>query len=53
VSGPGRPTTGTRIDVRVPAPVLAELDRHAARYQLTRAELIRIALERYVTERDS
>jgi hypothetical protein len=52
MTGPGRPSTGTRIDVRVPADVLAELDGMAERWELTRAEVVRIALERYVNERE-
>lgn len=40
----GRPTTGTRIEVRVPADVLAHIDELAAAQGLTRAVVIRDAL---------
>jgi metal-responsive CopG/Arc/MetJ family transcriptional regulator len=42
-----------RVDVRIPADILAELDGMARRWELTRAEVVRIALERYVNERES
>jgi metal-responsive CopG/Arc/MetJ family transcriptional regulator len=41
-----------RVDVRIPAAVLAEIDGMAKRWELTRAEVVRIAVERYVSERD-
>lgn len=39
--GRGRPSLGTVITVRVPADVLAELDRQAVLLEVSRAEVIR------------
>lgn len=40
----GRPKEGTRIDVRVPSDVLAEIDDEARRRGLTRGALMRVLL---------
>jgi hypothetical protein len=40
----GRPREGTRIDVRVPSDVLAEIDDEAKRRGLSRGALIRVLL---------
>ena len=42
--GRGRPTTGTKVQIRIPAELLAEIDRRADEYGLTRAETMRRAL---------
>jgi hypothetical protein len=48
VTGRGRPTTGTKIQVRLPPDVLAALDAEAAELGWKRAELMRwIVAERY------
>ena len=41
MTGPGRPSTGERVETRYPADVLADLDALAARDGITRAELLR------------
>jgi metal-responsive CopG/Arc/MetJ family transcriptional regulator len=50
VTGPGRPSTGVRVDVRIPADILAELDREAAEIGWQRAELIRWIIAAYVEQ---
>lgn len=40
-SGRGRPTTGVRVDVRIPADLLAQVDTFAAVNGLTRAVALR------------
>jgi|GEM_PF-6625011 metal-responsive CopG/Arc/MetJ family transcriptional regulator len=42
--GRGRPPIGRQIMVRIPDDLLAEIDRRAAEYGLTRAETMRRAL---------
>ena len=42
--GRGRPTTGRPVQVRIPPPVLAVIDRRAAEYEMTRAEIVRRVL---------
>jgi metal-responsive CopG/Arc/MetJ family transcriptional regulator len=42
--GRGRPPIGRQIMVRIPAELLAEIDRRADEYGLTRAETMRRAL---------
>jgi predicted DNA binding CopG/RHH family protein len=41
VTSPGRPSTGTRIDVRIPADLLAAIDAKAEAENLSRAVMIR------------
>lgn len=50
--GPGRPTTGTRIEVRVPGWVLTLIDGRAAAEAKTRAEVVREMLEERVLARN-
>ncbi len=47
--GRGRPTTGVKIQVRIPADVLAELDRYASETGTTRAGAIRRAVSLFVS----
>jgi len=42
--GRGRPTTGTRIEVRVPSDVLAAIDEYCQNVGMSRAELVRSIL---------
>ena len=44
--GPGRPSTGVKIQVRIPAEGLARIDRQAEAEGVTRAEMIRRMLNR-------
>jgi hypothetical protein len=39
--GPGRPSTGTPVQVRIPPDVLANLDKEAAKAGVSRAEFVR------------
>ena len=39
--GPGRPSTGIEIKARVPADVIAKVDKAAADFAVSRAEMIR------------
>lgn len=39
--GPGRPSTGVRVDIRIPADLLDVIDAEAEQDGITRAELIR------------
>jgi predicted DNA binding CopG/RHH family protein len=39
--GPGRPSTGVRVDIRIPADLLTQIDAEAELDGITRAELIR------------
>lgn len=39
--GPGRPSTGTEIKARVPDDVIAKVDKAAADFAVSRAEMIR------------
>lgn len=41
VRGRGRPPIGERVEVRLPADMLAAIDQHAANNGMTRAEAIR------------
>jgi predicted transcriptional regulator len=45
--GRGRPSEGTRIDVRLPAELLADIDYIAAKTGSTRATVIRDALNEW------
>jgi antitoxin component of RelBE/YafQ-DinJ toxin-antitoxin module len=47
VSGRGRPPIGARVEVRLDESVRLELDEYAARIGATRAELVRMILERW------
>jgi hypothetical protein len=47
VTGPGRPSTGTRIAVRIPADDLAVIDAFAWLHSVTRAEVLREAVSAY------
>jgi hypothetical protein len=50
VTGPGRPSTGTRIDVRVPADVLALVDAYAKVAGVTRAAALRQLIDRGIQQ---
>lgn len=45
MTGPGRPTTGTPVHIRIPADVLAQIDKSAKYFGVSRAEMIRRILE--------
>lgn len=45
----GRPSTGARISVRIPEAVLTELDQRAAAAGVSRAEAIRLLLDRVLS----
>lgn len=47
MTGRGRPSTGVRVAVRIPADVLAILDTEAELCGVSRAEIVREALSRY------
>lgn len=47
--GPGRPSTGVRVDVRIPADQLATIDAAATAEGTTRAEIIRAILTNGLT----
>lgn len=49
VRGPGRPSTGVRIDIRIPPDLLAEVDAGAEGWRVTRAHMIRVLIELGVT----
>jgi hypothetical protein len=44
MTGRGRPTTGTKIEVRIPADMLAELDAEGSALGIGRAEYVRRVL---------
>lgn len=44
MTGPGRPSTGTKVQVRIPADLLAKIDKHAKWCGVSRAEMVRIVL---------
>jgi hypothetical protein len=46
----GRPTTGVKVQVRIPANLLAEIDAEAVFSDTTRAETIRYALNEWMVE---
>jgi len=46
--GRGRPPIGERVEVRLPADMLAAIDQHAASNSMTRAEAIRDLLTKTV-----
>lgn len=48
----GRPTTGTRVEVRIPDDVLAGVEHYASDDGVTRAEMIRELLAEAVALRD-
>jgi len=47
MTGKGRPPTGQRVDVRIPAELVAKLDKHAAEIHRTRADVIRLVILSY------
>jgi hypothetical protein len=47
--GPGRPSTGVRVDIRIPADLLDWIDSYAAVNDMTRAEALREAVAHFVT----
>lgn len=48
--GPGRPPIGPMVNVRLPEELIAKLDKHAADYGISRAEVIRLLLTIEVEE---
>lgn len=47
MTGRGRPTTGVKVQVRIPADILDDLDFVAGRDEVSRAAVIRGILERW------
>jgi metal-responsive CopG/Arc/MetJ family transcriptional regulator len=45
VTGRGRPSTGVKVQVRIPADLLAEFDAVADEADMTRAEVVRYVLD--------
>lgn len=45
MTGPGRPTTGVRVDIRIPADLLDYIDTHAKTIDRSRADMIRRLLQ--------
>jgi len=45
VTGRGRPSTGVKVQVRIPVDLLARLDARAAAADVSRAELVRDILD--------
>lgn len=45
--GPGRPSTGVRVDIRIPAEALEVIDRDAEERGITRAAMIRSIIGGY------
>ena len=39
--GPGRPSTGVRVDIRIPADLLADVDAFADGWAVSRAHMLR------------
>jgi hypothetical protein len=48
MTGRGRPSTGVKVQVRIPADVLAVIDSAADRHEMSRAECVRIALSEWL-----
>lgn len=50
MTGPGRPTTGTPVQVRIPPEIIAKLDRTAEYFGITRAALLRRILDHWAED---
>lgn len=44
MTGPGRPSTGVRVAVRIPAAILDDIDHLATQHDTTRADVMRAIL---------
>jgi metal-responsive CopG/Arc/MetJ family transcriptional regulator len=42
--GPGRPSTGVRVDIRIPVDLLIQIDYMAEHEETTRADIVRLLL---------
>lgn len=50
MTGKGRPPTGQRIDVRIPAELVERIDAEAAENATTRVEVIRLIISNHYTK---